>query len=136
MKYKNITHEFVDKIPDSLEDGKIYISMPFATALHKCFCGCGNEVVTPISPTDWSITYDGEAVSLDPSIGNWGFPCMSHYWIRNNEVHPAYRWSQERIKVARDTEELEKKEYFDSKNSVDEAKEKPFFDKLTKWFRL
>jgi len=28
-------------------------------------------------------------VSLAPSIGNWSFPCNSHYWITGNEV----RWA-------------------------------------------
>jgi hypothetical protein len=36
-------------------------------------------------------------VSLDPSIGNWSFPCRSHYWIRNNKVRWAENWSQARI---------------------------------------
>jgi hypothetical protein len=49
----------------------IYISIRFATVGHKCCCGCGREVITPLSPTDWSLTSDGETVSLHPSIGNW-----------------------------------------------------------------
>jgi hypothetical protein len=35
----------------------------------------------PISPADWQLAYDGDTVSLTPSIGNWGFPRRSHYWI-------------------------------------------------------
>ncbi|WP_417924835.1 DUF6527 family protein [Collimonas pratensis] len=27
---------------------------------------------------DWSLTYDGKTVSLDPSIGNWSLPCRAH----------------------------------------------------------
>ncbi len=83
MKMK---HKFVEFIPDELEDGILYISIIYATVLHKCGCGCGNEVVTPLSPSDWQLTFDGEAISLFPSIGNWSFPCRSHYWIRKNKV--------------------------------------------------
>jgi uncharacterized protein DUF6527 len=81
-----ITHEFVESAPDPLGDGILYISIPFKTALHKCCCGCGREVVTPLSPARWSLIYDGKSISLHPSIGNWSFPCQSHYWIRNDRV--------------------------------------------------
>jgi hypothetical protein len=77
----SIRHEFVDLIPDALEDGVLYVSVQYATALHLCCCGCGSEVVTPLSPTDWSLTFDGDTVSLRPSIGNYSFPCRSHYFI-------------------------------------------------------
>lgn len=76
-----IKHAFVDEIPESLDEGKLYASMKYATAVHRCFCGCGNEVVTPFTPTDWSICFDGETISLNPSIGNWEFRCGSHYWV-------------------------------------------------------
>lgn len=90
-------HELVEHIPEELEDGIIYISMPFATAAHRCACGCGQEVVTPFTPTDWEMTFDGETVSLSPSIGNWNFACQSHYWIERGRVRWARRWSREEI---------------------------------------
>jgi hypothetical protein len=49
---KGFTHEFVEFIPDTIEEGKIYVSIAYATTVHKCACGCGKEVVTPFSPTD------------------------------------------------------------------------------------
>lgn len=64
-------HTFVSVIPDKLDEGILYVSIQYNTALHKCACGCGEEVVTPITPSDWKITYNGESVSLYPSIGNW-----------------------------------------------------------------
>ena len=69
-----------------IEEGILYISVEYCTAIHKCVCGCGNEVVTPLSPTDWEIIFDGKTVSLDPSIGNWNFDCKSHYWIIKNRI--------------------------------------------------
>lgn len=53
---------------------------------YLCACGCGKKVVLPIAPDFWSVKYNGEAVSLFPSIGNFQFPCKSHYWIRENVV--------------------------------------------------
>lgn len=83
---KSVTQKFVELIPDVLEDGVLYISIPHCVTIHKCICGCGNEVVTPIAPNGWRLSFDGETVSLSPSIGNWNFECRSHYWIRNNQV--------------------------------------------------
>ena len=54
---KALTHEFVEFIPDVIEDWKIYVSIDYATAVHKCCCGCGKEVVTPLSPTDWKLIF-------------------------------------------------------------------------------
>ena len=48
---KTLNHKFVDKIPEEIEEGILYVSIPYETAIHKCCCGCGSEVVTPISPT-------------------------------------------------------------------------------------
>ncbi|WP_425553977.1 DUF6527 family protein [Dactylosporangium salmoneum] len=81
-----IKHRFVDSAPEVLEDGVLYVSIPYATALHRCACGCGSEVVTPISRAGWSLTFDGASVTLHPSIGNWNYPCRSHYFIRLNRI--------------------------------------------------
>lgn len=78
--------EFVTHVPDKMEADILYISIPFSTVLHLCPCGCGNEVVTKISPSRWKLMFDGETVSLSPSIGNWYFPCQSHYWIKENRI--------------------------------------------------
>lgn len=109
-----LTHELVEYIPDDLNEGTIYVSMAFATVAHKCCCGCGNEVITPLSPTDWKLIFDGQSISLDPSIGNWNFACQSHYWIKDNRVKWAPRWSQEEINDGRAHDALAKARYFDS----------------------
>ncbi len=80
-----LQHKFIENIPRDLEDNTIYISLEYCTAIHKCVCGCGNEVVTPISPKGWKLTFDGETISLSPSIGSWELECRSHYFIINNE---------------------------------------------------
>jgi len=96
-----LAHRFVKSVPETLEDGVLYVSMEYATAIHKCCCGCGNQVVTPLSPRDWKLTFDGETISLYPSIGNWSFGCQAHYWITNNMVEWAPKWSKKQIKAVR-----------------------------------
>jgi hypothetical protein len=99
-------------IPERIEEGIIYISMEYCTAIHKCICGCGNEVVTPISPTDWKLLFDGESISLSPSIGNWNFDCKSHYWITNNKIAHSRSWSKEEIEFGRKRDRKKKKSIF------------------------
>ena len=89
-----LTHKFVEYIPDELESGVLYISMNYCTAVHKCVCGCGNEVVTPISRKGWKLSFDGETISLTPSIGSWNLACKSHYFITNNTVRFARKWDE------------------------------------------
>ncbi len=113
MRLTAITHEFIEFIPETLEDGTLYVSIPYATAAHKCCCGCGRKVVTPLTPTDWELRFDGKTVSLDPSIGNWALPCQSHYWIRRNRVIWARRWSKEAIAETREEQRRETEEYYE-----------------------
>ena len=90
MRQSSFIHEFVETVPEDLEEGRLYISTRFRTASHLCACGCGCRVVTPIKPAKWRFTFDGETVSLHPSIGRWQVPCRSHYWILRNKV----QWSE------------------------------------------
>ena len=83
---KTFKYEFVEFIPSELEEEMIYISIKFKTAVHLCACGCLEKVVTPLTPKDWKLIYDGKSISLSPSIGNWNYKCKSHYWIRKNEI--------------------------------------------------
>lgn len=94
---QRLEHKFVKSVPRSLELGILYISLDYATVVHSCCCGCGEEVVTPLSPTDWNMTFDGVAVSLSPSVGSWNLKCRSHYFIRNGKVIVAGSWSKEQI---------------------------------------
>jgi hypothetical protein len=106
--------EFVEEIPRTLEPGKLYISIPYTTALHLCCCGCGIEVVTPLHPTRWSLSYDGETISLSPSVGNWNLACQSHYVVRKGAVRWAPRWSKGRIEAGRERDRAAVESYFDA----------------------
>jgi hypothetical protein len=95
---KTFLFEFVANIPHSTEQNVLYISLQYSTAIHLCACGCGYEVVTKLSPQRWILTFDGESVSLYPSIGNWKLPCRSHYWITNSRINWAEDWTGKKNK--------------------------------------
>lgn len=90
-------HEFVESVPANMEPGVLYVSVTYATVIHLCACGCGEEVVTPLSPAEWQLTFDGRSVSLLPSVGNWSLPCRSHYWVKKNEAVWAPTWTPAEI---------------------------------------
>jgi hypothetical protein len=107
-----LAHEFVEFIPEDVQEGTLYISKTYGTAAHKCCCGCGREVVTPLSPTGWRLTFDGTYFSLYPSIGNWTLPCQSHYFITKSKVVWAPRWTKAQIARGRAQEAKFTERYF------------------------
>jgi hypothetical protein len=125
FRHTKLEHRFVHYIPEQLEPGVIYISMDYATAAHSCCCGCGEQVITPFTPTDWKLTFDGETVSLWPSIGNWNFRCRSHYIIRNSRVLGAEPWSDRKVEYGRHEDKKRKQEHFGEKSDCAERKQNP-----------
>lgn len=110
-----MTHKFVEFIPAKPEEGVLYISIEYKTATHLCACGCGERVITPISPVDWNMTFNGETVSLSPSIGNWRFACRSHYFIRNDNVVWAGSWDEDEINACQSAEIKNERAYMHEK---------------------
>jgi hypothetical protein len=121
VRERQIQFEFVEFMPDELGEDVLYISLKYATAKHKCFCGCGTEVVTPISPVGWQVIFDGETVSLHPSIGNWNFPCRAHYWIRRSIVVPARSMNRWEIEEGRANDREERDAFFDGRLQSESA---------------
>jgi hypothetical protein len=119
-----ITHQFVECIPNTLKEGVLYVSIEHATAVHRCCCGCGLEIVTPLTPTDWTLAFDGDTVSLNPSIGNWSLPCSSHYWIEKNRVFWASRLPQVAVEKIRVQDKATKAAYFRELFHRDDADQK------------
>lgn len=138
MKPITLSYKFVDAIPEKLEEQTLYIAMDYATAVHKCCCGCGQEVVTPLSPTDWKLIYDGASVTLSPSIGNWSFECRSHYLIVRNIVKWADQWSPEQVQEGRVHDRRTKEAYYGADSGVKypaSGQPRPgFWSRLKKWF--
>lgn len=112
MSLSPLRHEFVEHMPERLEDGVLYVSVPFRTVLHSCACGCGAEVVTPLGPAEWSFTYDGETISIAPSVGNWSLACRSHYVIDRSRVRWARNYSQTEVDEVRAGNRLRRQRYF------------------------
>jgi Family of unknown function (DUF6527) len=112
MQHKRLEHRFVEHLPERLEAGVLYISMEYATAAHCCCCGCGEEVVTPFTPTDWSMTFDGEMISLSPSIGNWNFACRPHYFIRHGRIVEATAWTGQQVEANRHKDRVAKADHY------------------------
>lgn len=123
-------HCFVENIPEKLEQGTVYVSIDYSIAVHKCFCGCGFDVVTPFSPAEWSLTYDGETITLYPSIGNWSFACQSHYWIRKGRVEWAGKFSEDKIALVRQKDGLAKSNYYDQNLEKQPKKSKSIQSRL------
>lgn len=86
MRVNQLSPQVVELAPKELRPGVLYISFKYKLAIHLCCCGCGEKVVTPLSPAEWHLRLDDGKVTLHPSIGNWGMACKSHYYIRNNRV--------------------------------------------------
>lgn len=65
----------------------MYICINCNVIVHKCACGCGEKTVTPLDRNNgWIMKYDGQSITLRPSIGNFSFNCKSHYYITENKV--------------------------------------------------
>ena len=111
----------VEEIPAVLTSDTLYVSLTYSTSMHLCACGCGAEVVAPLSPTDWRLTFNG-TWSLSPSIGNWALPCRSHYLIIDEKVHWAGNWDDDRIARNRANDRDRKDKFYDLPTQGDEKK--------------
>lgn len=121
MNRYTFSFRFVEFMPKVLEEGVLYVSMSYATASHVCFCGCGMKVVTPLSPTDWRLSFNGDTVSLDPSIGNWSYPCRSHYILRGNRVVWAGAMSHRQVRAVRESDASDKARYYGHRRHAESA---------------
>lgn len=121
MKVKTIKPQHIEFVPEHLSEGVLYISERFQIAVHKCCCGCGQEVVTPLSPAEWSITYHDGNVSLSPSIGNWNYKCRSHYIIRNGKVLQAKEMNERQIQRVKMNDRIDRAEQIRLRNDAKAA---------------
>ena len=144
IRNRSLEHRFVEHIPDDLEPGLLYVSLEYGSVAHSCCCGCGEEVITPLTPTDWKIVFDGETISLAPSVGNWNLPCRSHYVIRQGRAIEASPWADEQVAAEQRRDRLAKARYYNREPDPvqplrpaedlqpDESK---FWTAASRWFR-
>lgn len=107
MTTTTITPKFVDAIPEQLSPGVLYISEKYRTTSHLCACGCGKEVALQLSPDRWQLRRKGDTVTLHPSVGNWDFPCRSHYLIQHNRIVWAGNMSARTIAAVKARDQLD-----------------------------
>jgi hypothetical protein len=113
IRQKSVRHAYVEYIPEKLEHGVLYISKKYRTASHLCCCGCGLKV------------------SLYPSIGNWSFPCKSHYWIDHSRMRWAGEMTEKQIANVRQFDQLDADRHSARNTSVLSR----FSDLLKRWFK-
>lgn len=104
----------VDLIPAELQEGVLYVSGKYRTAVHLCCCGCRSKVVTPLKSYAWTLTTQGDAFSLRPSIGNWNLPCRSHYWIIDGRIKWGGAYTEEEVREAQLSDRHAQERYFDA----------------------
>ena len=135
MKIKSIVPEYIELLPPVLENGKLYISKKYGTAVHLCCCGCGTKIVTPLKPTDWSITEHNGRVTLRPSVGSWNHPCRSHYIIRDNKVIEAGAMSNRSIELGLAMNEAAKESYARKQSSHRVRQQPGLFETFKRWMK-
>lgn len=111
--------ERVQYIPKQLSRGILYVSERYSVAAHLCACGCGNKVITPLGPAEWSFSEEDGLPSLWPSIGNWQLPCRSHYVIGYGRIDWAGAWTDAQILAGRRAEEKRRQAYYAEKFQLD-----------------
>jgi hypothetical protein len=125
VKRLRFRHEVVAALPEALRPSVLYVTADGDVAGHLCACGCGREVITPLSPTDWSIDFGQQGATLMPSIGNWAFPCRSHYFIENGAVWWAGDMSNRAIALGRHRDKASKQRYYERQQQVPTADPPP-----------
>jgi hypothetical protein len=133
VRLNRVEPRFVEFVPENLESGVLYISVAYGAVVHSCLCGCGEKVATPLSPAQWKLTYDGETVSLVPSVGNGALPCRSHYFITRNQVKWAAPLTRVQTAAALQRDRTAVAEHFEVKKTA--AKRTSWLRRWTAWFR-
>ena len=124
-------HRFVESTPVELEDRVLYVSVKFRVVVHLCACGCKNKVVTPLRPAKWEFTFNGDSISMWPSIGNWQFPCKSHYLVIRDRIEWCKPWTEKEIAEGRANDARDSQRYYAvRRNSMSSEALVPVVEKL------
>src|SRR5260370_27743398 len=68
-----ISLERVQYLPEQLSPSVLYLPEKYSVAGHLCACGCGNKVIMPLGPAEWSFSESNGQPFLRPlsASGNW-----------------------------------------------------------------
>lgn len=116
MTEARLVLELVEDMPTEILSGILYVSNEYEIACHRCVCGCGSLVFTPLGPSEWRFSNDNGKPSLKPSIGNWALPCRSHYWISKGRVTWAGACTDDQVRLGREAEAERRNEYYATKS--------------------
>jgi hypothetical protein len=117
MKILRLEPRYLIQFPERLEEGILYISDEFSLTVHKCCCGCGEDVFLKLGPEKRHLTKEADgAVSLSPSVGNWKYACRSHYWVSSNDVLEAGPMSSGMIKRVQERDRQERQQAIEQQN--------------------
>jgi hypothetical protein len=118
MKVQTVRPQYVEQLPDQIQEGVLYICEEFDLTAHKCCCGCGEDVYNKLGPAKWKLNKaPGGCVSLYPSVGNWKYECKSHYWIRENRVIDAGPMSARAIEAVQQRDRRDRDIYISQFNA-------------------
>jgi hypothetical protein len=133
VRVDRVEPRFVEFVPEVLEDGVLYISIAYGAVVHRCCCGCGEKVSTPLSPAQWKFTYDGETVSLSPSVGSGALPCNSHYLIARNRVRWAVPLTKAQTAAAMRRDHSVVSDHYEPRETPEKPSQR--LGRLRGWFR-
>jgi Family of unknown function (DUF6527) len=125
---KTLVLKRVAFMPRDLSPGVLYVSEEYAVAGHLCACGCGNKVIVPLGPAEWTFHENAGRPTLRPSIGNWQLPCRSHYVITDGTIEWGNSWSEDAVIAGRRAEEARRVSYY---AKLDQ--ERGFWRRLWSW---
>jgi hypothetical protein len=118
MKIETVKPQYVDELPDELEEGFFYICEAFDLTAHKCCCGCGEDVFNKLNPAKWRLEKRSDgSISLFPSVGNWKYACSAHYWIKANQVIDAGPMNARTIEAVQEQDRRDRDRYIAQVNS-------------------
>jgi hypothetical protein len=129
----------VTLVPKELESGLLYVSERYRVAVHLCACGCGNKVVTPLGPAEWTFTEQGGRPTLRPSIGSWQLECRSHYCIVGGAVRWSGQWSPAQVEAGRRAEQANREAHYEQREQqlmeVREVQHAGWLLRLWRWLK-
>lgn len=116
MRVTSWQMSWVDDMPSVMKSGTVYISIKHRLTEHLCACGCKAEVSLPLGPAEWKLEYDGETVSLWPSVGNWRLSCNSHYLIEKGRTVWCRAWTPKEVMAGRTADRRKREEAIQYRN--------------------
>ena len=109
------------------------ILLLFLLTVYPVAASSADDAQTSQNRPHWSFELKGGL--FYPSIGNWQFPCKSHYWISGGEIRWAEEWTPEQIEAGREAEDQRRRRYYRERDRQQIGILKRFWRWLISFFR-